>query len=152
MINCWHIYIMLTELAVTLLIMLDAAELLAELAVEEVALEVELVVCAELVAFAMVLVARDCVVLDLAAWAACLVVVDAACAAAYIRTIRVLSCQPCNHSPPDRGSYVPTWKQQQRQRSNSQLPAYCSAVGDCTRSNSHRNACPQHHRSQTSPQ
>lgn len=84
MINCWHI-IMLTELAVTLLIMLDAAELLAELVVEEVALkEVELVVCAELVAFATVLVARDSVVLDLAAWAACLAVVDAACAAAYI--------------------------------------------------------------------
>lgn len=144
---------MLTELAVTLLIMLDAAELLAELVVDEVALkeEAELVVCAELVAFATVLVARDSVVLDLAAWAACLVV-DAACAAAYIHTFRVLRCQPCNHSPTDRGSYIPTWKQQQRQRSNSQLPAYCSAVGDCTRSNSHRNACPQRHRSQTSLQ
>lgn len=71
------------ELAVTFLSMLDAAELLAELVVEEVALEeVELVVvCAELVAFATVLLARDCDVLNVAAWAACLVV-DAACVAA----------------------------------------------------------------------
>lgn len=61
--------------------MLDAAELLAELVVEGVALEeVELVVCVELVAFATVLVARDCEVLNVAAWAACLVV-DAACVA-----------------------------------------------------------------------
>lgn len=93
--------IMLTELAVTFLSMLDAAELLAELVVEEVALEeVELVVvCAELVAFATVLLARDCDVLNVAAWAACLVV-DAACvAAAYIHPSRVLTCQLCNHSP-----------------------------------------------------
>lgn len=144
---------MLTELAVTLLIMLDAAELLAELVAEEVALkeEVDLVVCAELVAFATVLVARDSVVLDLAAWAACLVVVVAAFAAAYIHSFGVLRYQPCNHSPPGRRSYVPTWKQQQ-QRPNSQLPVYYSAVGGCTRSDSHRNACPQRHRSQTSLQ
>lgn len=135
---------MLTELEATLSRMLDAAELLAELVVEGVALEeVELVVRAELVAFATVLVARDCDVLNVAAWAACLVV-DAACVATYIRTSRVLTCQPCNHSPLGRRYHVPTWKQQQqRQRSDSRLPLYYSAVGDCTRLSWHRNACPR---------
>lgn len=146
--------IMLTELAVTFLSMLDAAELLAELVVEEVALEeVELVVvCAELVAFATVLLARDCDVLNVAAWAACLVV-DAACvAAAYIHPSRVLTCQLCNHSPLGRRYHVPIWKQQQQQRSDSGPPPYYSTVGDYTRSSWHRNACPRRHRSQTSLQ